>query len=266
MEFSKFLARSPVFLLKDLAAAYPNLTLRAVKERLVRAMKRGTVIRLRRDLYATVPPDAEPSRFEPDRFHVLAAAKADSVFCGHSSLELLGMAYSLWNECTAYTVRRREQFQLGSTRYVLLSHPKPLQRTGQEDLGVRSFDRAGVFVRGLGPERTLVDGFRSPRSFGGLGELVTSLRGLQILNWKLLEEVLTAFDERRVYAAVGWFLESRQSELEVPDALLDDLERMAPKVPVYLDRRMMPGKRVARWNLLVPERLTRMEDAGAPEF
>lgn len=230
-------------------------------------MKRGAVVRLRRDLYASVPADVDSASFEPDRFHVVSAAKPDAVFCGHSALELLGVAYSVWNECTAYTTRRRERLRLGPTQtYTLLSHPEPLRKQHQEQLGVRFFDRAGVSVRGLGPERALVEGFRSAGSFGGLGEFVSSVSSLTLMDWRLLTEVLNAFGQKKLFAAVGWFLERNQSSLSVPGTLLVQYRKAQPRVPVYLDRSMGPVVGAEGWNLLVPERLARMEESGAPEF
>jgi hypothetical protein len=256
-----------VFLLGELENEFSSLSPRAVRERLDHAMKRGAVVRLRRDLYASVPADVDPATFEPDRFHVVAAAKSDAVFCGHSALELLGVAYSVWNECTAYTTRRREKLKLGPTQtYTLLSHPEPLRKRQLEQLGVRSFDRAGVLVHGLGPERALVEGFRSAGSFGGLGEFVSSVSSLTLLDWPLLTEVLEAFGEKKLFAAVGWFLQRHQTSLNVPSTLLDQYRKAEPRVPVYLERSMGSVMKAEGWNLLVPERLTRMEESDAAEF
>ena len=255
-----------MFSVNELQVPFPSLTPMAVQKRLARAVKRGAVRRLRRDLYAAVPCDVAPDSFKPDRFQVLAAAKPGAVFCGHSALELLGVAYSVWNECTAYTDQRRERFHVGDTRFVLLGHPSALTRLGLADLGVRSFDRAGVPVKGLGPERVVVEGFRSPRSFGGLMEFVASASSVQLFDWRLVMEVLRAFETKKLYGAVGWFLESNQGRLEVPTQLLDELAANVPRVPVYLDRDMGAGTKARRWNVLVPDRLARMEESHAAQF
>ena len=89
-----------------------------------------------------------------------------------------------------------------------------------QETGVRQVRREGQAVNCTGPERTLVDGFRQPRWVGGLSELVESASGFGVLDLDLLEQVLLAYDQRTLWAAVGWFLERYQERFFVPDQYL----------------------------------------------
>lgn len=62
-------------------------------------------------------------------------------------------------------------------RYTGVEH---VLRSGEQSLGVDSVDHAGVTLRVTGPERTLVDAFRTPRWSGGMEELVESAAGFGV--------------------------------------------------------------------------------------
>jgi len=256
----KFLADHPVFTSEDYQRAEPTASPRAVQDRIGRAIKRGEVIRVRNDLYASVPPAAEAHQFMPDRFHIMAALRPDAVFCGHSALELSGVAYSMWNECWAYTSGRREVFKFQGMRYRPAAPPPTLVKQGLHFLGLIRHDRAGVIITSLGPERVLVEGFRNLNQYGGLGEFLESVDALQRINEKLLLRLLEAYDEGRLYSAVGWFLESNWTILEPSEELISSLFEKRSKGPVYLDRSMGEVKKNSRWNLLIPERILRWRE------
>jgi hypothetical protein len=116
------------------------------------------------------------------------------------------------------------------TRVDFLVHPPALVRRRETQLGVRSVDRSGRTLRVTGPERTLVEGFRSPRRVGGFAELVAACAAFPVLDLDLLERVLRAYDEKILWAAVGWFLEGHRATFSAR------LEGRRPRSRVYLAR------------------------------
>ena len=52
-------------------------------------------------------------------------------------------------------------------------------------------------------------------------------------------------------AKVGFFLAQHREVLGVPETVLDRLQKLRPRQPNYLDRRL-GGKMAADWNLIVP--------------
>jgi len=224
------------------------------------------VIRVRNELYASVPPASGAYQFTPDRFHIMAALMPDAVFCGHSALEQLGVAYSMWNECWAYTSGRREVFTFQRMRYRPAAPPPILVKQGLHSLGLIRQYRANVIITSLRPERVLVEGFRNLNQYGGLGELLESVDALRRINEKLLLRLLEAYDEGRLYSAVGWFLESSWTILDPSEELISSLFEKRSKGPVYLDRSMGEVKKNRRWNLLIPERLLHWRDGSDCEY
>jgi len=113
----------------------------------------------------------------------------------------------------------------------------------------------GRSLRGTGPERTLLDGFRHPDRVGGLQELVESAAGFGVLDLALLRKLLETYGEKRLWAAAGWFLERHQQRFFVPHEYLASMAPHRPAAPRYLERGRRGGKLFSRWNLIVPPAL-----------
>ncbi|MDA0994931.1 MAG: hypothetical protein O3A13_15030 [Proteobacteria bacterium] len=256
MDTSTFMQTHRVFNLDEAVQALsPAGGRKATLERLKYAAGRGKLKKLARGVYASVPPGADPVTYQPDRFLAAAALRPDAVFSFHSALELLGAAHSEWRLCTAYSEQRAQPFHLDSLELRFLSYPQRLLRQQATDLGIRTVHRVDRELRATGPERTLVDGFRRPDLVGGHAEFVESAAGFSVLDLPLLFELLSAFGQKALWAAVGWFLERYQATFFVADDDLALIERHIPRGPLYLSRDERGGVLHRRWNLIVPDTL-----------
>lgn len=229
-------------------------------------LRQGRLKRLSNRVYATVPAGVAPESYEPDAFLTAAAIRPDAVFAYHSALDLLGQGHSAWWTCTVCTARRRSPVALGRTTIKFLSHPPAARpRTGAMSLPreasvpwTTEVSRGGRTLRVTTPERTLVDGLRELSLVGGLDELVESMDGFATLNPDALQEILGAYDNnRRLWAAVGWYLQRRLKDLFLDASILGDFQKHRPRTRVYL----VPGRRggvLARdWDLIIPSHLQR---------
>jgi predicted transcriptional regulator of viral defense system len=257
-----FLDRHPVFSLAEAARAFGHRDRRTTLERLRYHVSTGRLKSVARGIYARVPRSVSPEKFQPDAFLVAAAVRADALFCHHSALQMLGASHSEWNVVTVFSASRRPPLRLDRQRIEFLAHPTVLVRARRLALGVRTLDRSGQSLRVTGPERTLLDGFRSPEHAGGVVELVESAAGFSVLDLALLRRLLAAYKEKELYAAIGWFLERYQRSFFVPDAFLRELETHRPRSPHYLLRGQRGGRLAARWNLILPAALLA---AGEPD-
>ena len=266
MDTSTFLHTHRVFNLDEAVQALaPSGGRKATLERLKYAAGRGKVKKLARGVYASVPPGGNPAKFQPDRFLAAAALRPDAIFSHHSALELLGAAHSEWRLCTAYSTRRSHAFDLDGLELRFLSHPQPLLRREATELGIRSVYRLERELRVTGPERTLIDGFSRPDLVGGLAEFVESVAGFSVLDLPLLFELLDAFGQKLLWAAVGWFLETYRATFFVSDDDFDLISKHVPKAPLYLARDQRGGVLVSRWNLIVPGALVEGKEPDEPQ-
>lgn len=229
--------------------------------------------RVANGVYAAVPVGVDAEKFEPDPFLAAAAIRPDAVFAYHSALDLLGQGHSVWWMCTVCTMRPRSPVVLGRNTIKFLTHPPAIRRraqsgalqSGANHLWATEVTRGERRLLVTTPERTLVDGFRELSLVGGLDELVDSMDGFATLNPELLRDVLSAYKSKRLWAAVGWYLQRRLKSLFLNDAILGEFKANQPRTRVYL----VPGQRGGvvdrEWNLVVPAHLqksTRGEDDG----
>ncbi len=68
---------------------------------------------------------------------------------------------------------------------------------------------------------------------GGVDELVESMDGFATLKREALRDVLRAYDNRRLWAAVGWFLKRRLKSLFLEDSILKGFRKNRPQTRVY---------------------------------
>lgn len=262
MNASLFFATHPVFSMEEAAKGLSTRSGASLRERLRYHVRAGRLVSAGRGVYAVVPPGTQRGQFRPDPFLVGVATRPDAVFSHHSALELLGLAHSAWNVCTLYTSRRRRSLFLSGSTVKFLEVPAELRGGRKRDLGLQKADRDGKLLRATGPERTLVEGFHQPALVGGFEELILSIGGVPVLDLGLLQEVLKVYGVGKLWAAVGWFLERNQRTFDVPERVLAHMERRRLKQPCYLDRGTRGGTLSPRWNLILPEAMSRL---GGPD-
>src|SRR2546426_8381417 len=146
-----FLARHPVFGLRELAEAMGARKTSALYSWVKYHVATGRLRQLERGLYAPVPPGVDRRAFAPDAFLVGAAAREDAVFAYHSALQLLGAAHSVFHTVALFTDRRRRPLRVGNVRVEFVSHPPPLVRRRAVGLGVREVRYRDRAVRVTGP-------------------------------------------------------------------------------------------------------------------
>lgn len=251
-----FFAGHPVFSLDEAVAALTTDGTRSgVVDRLKYHLKTGRLKRVTREIYAVVPPGLPIDNLRFDPFLVAKAMHPDGVFSHHSALELLGAAYSVWNQSTLYVARRHRPLLLEGVVIRFLDSPLAMQADFGKQFGTRKVERQGMLLDVTGPERTLVEGFNRPALAGGMEELVRSAAGFTTLDLDLLEEVLRRYGIARLWAAAGWFLERFQKSFHVSDALLTRMEERRPHSRLYAERGQRGGTLARRWNLILPPAL-----------
>lgn len=259
-----FMDRNRVFTVEEFARHLGGEK-RLAEYRVRYYLQQGRLKRLANGVYATVPAGSNPDTFEPDAFLAAAAIRPDATFAYHSALDLLGQGHSVWWTCTVCTARPRASVAVGRTTIKFLSYPRVARaRTGArpsrralDEHWTTEVSRGGRTLRVTTPERTLVDGFRELSLVGGLDELVTSMDGFATLNPHTLADVLRAYGQRRLWAAVGWYLQRRLEDLFLDASILEDFRKHRPRSRVYLVPGQRGGVLAKDWNLVVPAHLQR---------
>jgi len=155
---------------------------------------RGRIVRLRRGLYATVPPGVDPERAPVDPYLVASRLTPDAVLAYHTALELHGYAHSVFAEFQYLTRTSSRPARVRSFAFRPVRVPKAL---GDDDrIGVRIVDRLGLDVRvrsdssrsdALSP--FVLQGRRQPESGVSHGQIARGAADDQGSNGEVLEVV-----------------------------------------------------------------------------
>jgi len=203
--------------------------------------EKGYLMKIRKGLYAIVPPNLVGKGFNPDKYLVGSRLKEGSFLSYHTALELHGLAQSAFNTVYITTRDRSGSFSYRGVEYRFTST--------KHFFGAASASYQGQKITVSDRERTILDCIRRVRYCGGLEELAKSISNVPSFDFEKLLDYLERFGERSLYHKTGFILEGLGAR--VPSDLLQALQRGVGKRVYYLDE----GKRSVlnrKWNLMVP--------------
>lgn len=262
-----FGATHPVFLHDEFRAVYarqPDRSHRTADSLLQQQTKAGTLLRVRRGLYAAVPAGATVDTYLVDPFLLATRLAPDATVAYHAALQFPGKSYSIWHRFTVLTRKDVRPLTFQGSEFIGVRPPRALANASDMGGGILSEPHAGGSVRLTTLERTLVDVLDAPDLGGGWEEI---WRSLEMVEYFDLDAVVTYALKLRsavTTARVGFFLEQHRETLSVEDRHLRALHDLAPRQPTYLERRREPGRLVKSWNLVVPERVLNRAWAEVP--
>ena len=256
MDIHTFLAKHPVFTRDELEAALREShsnDQNTANARLAHHVRAGHVIQIQRGLYASVPVGSDPTSFVPDPWLVAAKLTDDVAIAYHSAYQFHGRAYTVSSEYVFVTSQSMRPKEFRGCRFRRVSPPKAIRETEQEQFGIETVDRLGQDIRVASLERALVDVLDRPNLGGGWEEIWRSAESVEYYDIQQVVDYVLLLRNATTAAKVGFFLEQHQEQLMVGDSQLDRLREARSRQPHYMDR-SAPGRLVADWNLIVPDR------------
>jgi len=253
-----FFDRHPVFRYDEFVAAHAGAGGRSLETSasvLKQHVAAGTLLHIRRGLYATVPRGITPQSLRVDQYLLASKLASDAIVAYHAALQFHGKAYSLWNRFHYLTRARQRRFRFHDLEFVPVQVSAALR--SRPDLGgdVVEHRHAGGLARVTTLERTLVDVLDAPDRSGGWEEVWRSLEMAGFFDLDAVIDSTRALGSALTAARVGFFLEQHRGPLMVEERHLASLRDLSPAQPRYLDAKREPGKLVQQWNLVVPERI-----------
>ncbi len=255
MKLQEFFNKKPVFTHQEFAAFFNSKESRSMRTReslLGYYTRKGHLLRLKRGLYAVVPPGVDVKSYSVDPFLLAAKMTEESVLAYHTALEFYGKAHSVHESFFYLTSTFPRPLTFRGYRFRGVRFPKKL---GDEKklFCVNSEERGGVSVRVTNLERTMVDVLERPELGGGWEEIWRSLESVEFFNLDQVVEYTLLLKNSTTAAKVGFFLEQHREALMVNDSHLNALCNLRPRKPHYMIRTpRKPGRLVGSWNLVVP--------------
>ena len=258
-----YFATHPVFRLEEFVAEHqagdrlkPSSSLATVKQHL----RVGTLLHIRRGVYAVVPRGQSPDSVQVDPFVLASKLAPDATVAYHGALQFHGKAHSLNRRVPFLTTTKVKPFAFRGTEFVPVPVPPPLRDLADLGGGIEQRPRDGSSAKVTTLERTLVDVLDAPRHGGGWEEIWRSLESIEFFDLDRVIDYAFKLSSAVTVAKVGFYLEQHRETLMVEEQHLARLRERAPKQPMYLERgKRETGKLLSRWNLVVPERILNRE-------
>jgi predicted transcriptional regulator of viral defense system len=257
---AEFFDSTPVFTRTEFDAARASSahrSRRTTDSLLRRYVAAGRLLRLRAGLYAVVPRGADDATAPVDPYLVATKLAPDATAAYHAALQFWGKAYSVWQRFHFVTETSTRALRFRGLEFVPVKLQRPLRQLPTSERYVTEQRHGGGVVRVTTLERTLVDVLDAPSNAGGWEEVWRSLELIEFFDLDAVISYAVKLGSALTAARVGFFLEQHRETLMVEDKHLDQLRRLRPRQPRYLDARRNPGKLVAAWNLIVPEDVLR---------
>lgn len=253
-----FLASNPVFTAAEFAATSENKQQKTIDSLLSYYCSNKHILRIRRGLYATVPPMADPDTFVVDPYLVASKAAPDAVIAYHCALSFHGLAYTSRQTFT-YLTRHKDnaKFKFQGCYYIPVQYPSKLKRKKIERKEVEEKDYRGSLISVTSPERTIVDCFDRIDLAGGIEELWASLDNVSYLRMARLIEYAQELQNSQTIAKLGYYLQVNRDRLNISNEHLNALKKLRPKSPQYMFRsgKDRKGSLEPNWNLIIPDRI-----------
>ncbi len=256
MKHKKFFRKHPVFTgaeMDDYLSSYGDVGPRTREALLAYNRKTGGIVRVRRGLYAVIPPGADAVLYSIDPFLVAAKLTKDSVLSYHTALEFHGQAYAVHEHFLYSASRPLSPLTFRNNVFRGVRFPESLRRADKEFFGVVKMDRSGMEVRVTSLERTMVDVLSRPARSGGWEEIWRSLESVEFFDLDKVIEYALLLGNATTASKVGFFLDQHRGPLMVEERHLKPLRDLRPRQPHYLDRnKRNSGHLVSDWNLVIP--------------
>ncbi|OAI49226.1 hypothetical protein AYO45_00575 [Gammaproteobacteria bacterium SCGC AG-212-F23] len=226
---------------------------RAQEALLAYHVKKGNLIRIRRGLFATVPPGTIANSYIVDPYLIATKLVDDSVIGYQSALAFYGKSYSVMQQYCILTHSRPSEFSFQENTFHLVLFPKSLREKKLTHFGVKTVLHKRYSIQVTSFERTLVDMLDKPDLCGGWEEIWRSLESVEYFDLDKIIEYALLLDKATTIALVGFYLEQHAKELHVKNSHLKQLEVHLPKQPHYIDKYQKSSSKLnPRWNLIIP--------------
>lgn len=256
MGIGKFFYEHPVFRLDELSKwkiGHGAHNKRAIHALIQHYLKADRLCRVRRALYAVVPPNTTAKDLSVDPYLIAGKVANDSILGFHTALELFGVAYSSFERFTYLSEQKIKPFDFQGQWFQPVIPSTHLRTKGNIFFEVETINRQGIELRVTSLARTFVDVLGRIELSGGWEEVIRSINQIATLNIDRVIDYCLKLNNPVLTAKVGYFLEQRQGAFVPTDRQVKMLLQQKPSSPQYLSKKPIERCRlIKKWNIMMP--------------
>lgn len=140
MDIEAFFYEHPVFR-HDEFATWKNqqkpLKAISINTALQHYIQAEKIIRIRRELFAVIPPGENGKSISIDPYLIAGKAAPDSILSHHTALELHGIAYSTFGQLTYLTQLKNKSFEFQNQWFQASTHPSALRKKNKQQWALK---------------------------------------------------------------------------------------------------------------------------------
>ena len=201
MKYYPTLAKKPSFTLNDAIAIIGSKE--SASKALNSMIRNGSVHRIRNNLYTCFNFNAGDDY--ASRFQIATRINEDSFIGFHSAFEFRGFYNQTFFEMQVCSSKKFSPFEYEGYRYKWFLSPSPIQIENIQNIRVTTI------------ERTIVDSIRMLGKAIGMEELVQCLNLIHEVNEDKILEMLSIYNQERLYRKVGYVLSFYKSTLSLSE-------------------------------------------------
>lgn len=252
---NKFIAQHAVFTWHELSSflhEQDTVNINTQKMILHNRIKRGQVLRVRRQLYLSIGNAFTQETVPIDPYLIAGKATDDAVLAYHTALEYHGYAYSTFFQSVYLSNKQINSFSFRGQDYISSRFSKNLVKNSCEYFACSTVQRSGVTIKVTDIERTFVDSLDRPNLCGGWEEVIRSLEMIASMDIDKLIQYAILLGNATTVARTGYMLECLKNKFYPTEKQLTKLEQYLPKKDHYFDsQKRHGGTYLKRWKLIV---------------
>lgn len=258
MQLKDFFIENPIFTSYEFskyASAHGCVNLNSQQSALGYHRQKKNIVRIRKGLYAVAPKAPDNKKFIINPYLLASKLSSTSIIAYHSALAFHGLTEEDPKKISYLSKKYTIPLIYQDYHFISAKHPRAVIKLNQMDTGVETYHLNGIPIQVTSLERTLVDVFDRIHLSGGWYVAWKCLSNIEAK--KLDEEKILAYcrvlNNYTANAKVGVFLEAHAERFGISQSIMDELSRLSPRSAHYVNRKMVGGRLMNRWNLIIPE-------------
>lgn len=209
-------------------------------------VKKNVIERVKPGLFVRIPESIIlDKQFYKEDAVLIAATIMDNAYISHySSLSILGLAERYINTVYVSTMKHQRDITYHDIQI------KFIQVQPNRFFGTTTIEYLNTKIQISNLERTILDIFNKPGYAGGWNEIITCLKNLEDVNWKILVKFIRRFNNKVLARRVGYILDNLENVL-LPNRIEREIMKFSGKNVYYFDTKKV-GEFDRKWNIIIP--------------